>query len=109
MRPALANIQSLNPHLLPTWADFVAFCEWHVECYNNRPHRSLPKILDVAGIKRHMTPNEMWALKVGKKKCCRSKKRCKTCPVVLHRLRKSGALKLDDKALAKALANARKW
>lgn len=44
----------------------------------------------------------------GKKKCCRSKKRCKTCPVVLHRLRKSGALNLDDKALAKALANARK-
>ncbi|QMT39960.1 Mu transposase C-terminal domain-containing protein [Neisseria shayeganii] len=62
--PALANIQSLNPHLLPTWAEFEAFCNWHVERYNNRPHRSLPKILDVAGIKRHMTPNEMWALKV---------------------------------------------
>ena len=62
--PALANIRSLNPHLLPTWAEFVAFCEWHVARYNDRPHRSLPKVLDVDGKQRHMTPNEMWALKV---------------------------------------------
>jgi len=49
------------------------------------------------------------ASKGGKKKCCRSKKRCKICPVVIHRLRKSGAFELDDAALAKALKKARKW
>lgn len=62
--PALANIQSLSPNMLMDWAEFTAFCEWHVEQYNNRPHRSLPKILDVENTKRHMTPNEYWALKV---------------------------------------------
>ncbi|WP_151548914.1 MULTISPECIES: hypothetical protein [Corynebacterium] len=44
-----------------------------------------------------------------KKKCCRSKKRCCSCPVVCHRLRKDNALDLDDKALKKAIAKARKW
>ncbi len=62
--PALANIQSLNPNLILDFREFVAFCEWHVAQYNNRPHSSLPKILDVNGKRRHMTPNEMWALKV---------------------------------------------
>lgn len=44
-----------------------------------------------------------------KKKCCRSKPRCKKCPTVLHRLRKQGALRLDDAALKAALIKARKW
>ena len=44
-----------------------------------------------------------------KKKCCRSKPRCKKCPTVLHRLRKQGALQLDDAALKAALIKARKW
>ena len=62
--PALANIQSLNPNLIMTWQEFMQFCEYFVEQYNNRPHRSLPKIMDVASVKRHMTPNELWALKI---------------------------------------------
>lgn len=44
-----------------------------------------------------------------KNKCCRSKPRCKKCPTVMHRLRKQGALQLDDAALRAALAKARKW
>ncbi len=44
-----------------------------------------------------------------KNKCCRSKPRCKKCPTVMHRLRKQGALQLDDAALRAALVKARKW
>ncbi|MCQ9370695.1 hypothetical protein NQ024_05420 [Corynebacterium sp. 35RC1] len=44
-----------------------------------------------------------------KKKCCKDNPRCKSCPVVVHRLKKQGALKLDDAALAKAFKKARKW
>lgn len=44
-----------------------------------------------------------------KKKCCRSKPRCKKCPTVLHRLQKQGALQLDDAALRNALVKAQKW
>lgn len=50
---------------LMAWARFVAFCEEKVAEYNDRPHRSLPKITDpVSGRRRHMTPNEKWALHV---------------------------------------------
>lgn len=50
------------------------------------------------------------AAKGGKrKKCCRSKPRCKGCPVVLHRLNKGGCLELDDAALKKALKKARAY
>lgn len=47
------------------WEGFVEFCEQKVDTYNNRPHRSLQKITDPAtGRRRHMTPNEAWALAV---------------------------------------------
>lgn len=50
---------------LMAWDRFVAFCEEKVAEYNDRPHRSLPKITDPAtGRRRHMTPNEKWALHV---------------------------------------------
>lgn len=50
---------------LMAWDRFVAFCEEKVAEYNDRPHRSLPKITDpVTGRRRHMTPNEKWALHV---------------------------------------------
>ena len=62
--PALANIQSLNPNLMMTWPQFMEFCEYFVDQYNNRPHRSLPKVLDVSQVRRHMTPNELWSLKI---------------------------------------------
>lgn len=61
--PALANIRSLSSSLIPDWREFVAFGDVWVGEYNNRPHRSLPKVTDVSGQIRHMTPNEMWALK----------------------------------------------
>lgn len=47
---------------LMAWDLFVAFCEEKVAEYNNRPHRSLPKVADPeTGRRRHMTPNEAWA------------------------------------------------
>ena len=47
------------------------------------------------------------AAKGGKKKCCRSRRRCKLCPVVLKRLEKAHAFDLDDAALEKVWAKAR--
>lgn len=61
--PALANIRSLSASLIPEWREFVAFGHVWVDEYNNRPHRSLPKVTDISGTIRHMTPNEIWALK----------------------------------------------
>ncbi|MCS4534280.1 Mu transposase C-terminal domain-containing protein [Neisseria montereyensis] len=49
---------------IPTWDEFKAFIEAEIEAYNNKPHRSLLKFTDDNGKNRHMTPNEMWALKV---------------------------------------------
>lgn len=47
---------------LTSWEDFKRFCVAKVDEYNNRPHRSLPKIVDpVTGLKRHSSPNEQWA------------------------------------------------
>lgn len=49
-----------SKYLMP-FADFITFCKERVDAYNNRPHRSLPKVFDeVLGKKRHMTPNEAW-------------------------------------------------
>jgi len=61
--PALGNILSLSPNLLPDFDEFRRIAAQAVEDYNNRPHRSLPKITDISGSPRHMTPNELWALK----------------------------------------------
>ena len=49
---------------IPTWDEFKAYIEWVVDEYNDRPHRSLPKFTDREGKRRHMSPNEFWALKV---------------------------------------------
>ena len=62
--PALANIASLSAHMMPDWQEFRRFCQDRVNEYNERPHRSLPKVLDTSGKRRHMTPNELWALKM---------------------------------------------
>lgn len=49
------------------WPGFVEFCQARVDEYNDRPHRSLPKIADPAsGRSRNMTPNEAWALAIAK-------------------------------------------
>lgn len=45
--------------LLMGWQDFLDFCAAEVEAYNNRPHRSLPRIRDAAtGKLRHQSPAE---------------------------------------------------
>jgi bacteriophage transposase A protein len=49
---------------IPTWDEFKGYIERVVEEYNDRPHRSLPKFTDREGKRRHMSPNEFWALKV---------------------------------------------
>ena len=49
---------------IPTWDEFKGYIERVVDEYNDRPHRSLPKFTDSDGKRRHMSPNEFWALKV---------------------------------------------
>lgn len=49
---------------IPTWDEFKGYIERVVDEYNDRPHRSLPKFTDRDGKRRHMSPNEFWALKV---------------------------------------------
>lgn len=46
--------------LLMEWSDFLLWAQQQVDDYNNRQHSGLPKIRDENGVKRHMTPNEMW-------------------------------------------------
>jgi hypothetical protein len=43
-----------------------------------------------------------------KKKCCRSKTRCKRCPLVLHKVRKAELLGLRGKELETVYKRARK-
>jgi hypothetical protein len=43
-----------------------------------------------------------------KKKCCRSKPRCKKCPVVLHKVRKAELMGIRGKELNKIYKRARK-
>ncbi len=57
-----ADIKAVGTsRLLMAWADFITWCEQQVEAYNNRPHRSLPRIRDPhTGKMRHQTPMEAW-------------------------------------------------
>ncbi|WP_293266775.1 Mu transposase C-terminal domain-containing protein [Neptunomonas sp.] len=48
-------------HLLG-WENFIDFCEDRMDFYNTKPHASLPKMTDSAGKRRHMSPNENWAM-----------------------------------------------
>ncbi|MFV9635332.1 MULTISPECIES: hypothetical protein [Mycobacterium] len=54
-----------------------------------------------------MKPSKLADLKP-KKKCCRSKPRCKRCPVVVHQVRKAELNGLRGKDLAKVHKRARK-
>lgn len=48
-------------HRLMRWADFLDFMTDEVAAYNNRPHRSLPRITDPqTNLRRHATPLEIW-------------------------------------------------
>lgn len=47
--------------LLPPWTEFLGWCQAQVDAYNDRPHRSLPKLRDPqTGKLRHQSPNEAW-------------------------------------------------
>ena len=52
--------------MLPSWLQFLDQCAAAIDGYNNRPHKALPKITDSAGKRRHMTPNEAWAVHAAK-------------------------------------------
>ncbi|UXA16851.1 hypothetical protein [Mycobacterium sp. SMC-4] len=54
-----------------------------------------------------MKPNKLSDLKA-KKKCCRSKPRCKRCPLVVSKVRKAELNGLRGKELAKVFKRARK-
>jgi len=43
-----------------------------------------------------------------KKKCCRSKPRCKKCPVVVHKVRKAERTGIRGKQLVKVFKRARR-
>lgn len=50
--------------LLPGWDAFLAHVDRDIAAYNTRPHSSLPRLRDPQlGRNRHMTPDELWALK----------------------------------------------
>lgn len=49
---------------LTGWDAFLDHIEQTLAAYNDRPHSSLPKVRDAQLSRlRHMTPNELWALK----------------------------------------------
>jgi len=51
--------------LLPAWQDLMGYLADTMEVYNDRPHSSLPTIVDAKTCKRrHMSPNEKWAMAV---------------------------------------------
>lgn len=56
---------------------------------------------------RHLKPSKLAELKA-KKKCCRSKPRCKRCPVVLHQVRKAELNGKRGKELTKVFKRARR-
>ncbi|WP_175895727.1 Mu transposase C-terminal domain-containing protein [Burkholderia cepacia] len=50
---------------LMSWETFIQFCQEQVDAYNDRPHSTLPVIRDTnTGKRRHMSPNEAWAMHV---------------------------------------------
>ena len=55
----------------------------------------------------HLKPSKLLDVKP-KKKCCRSKPRCKKCPVVLHKVRKAELTGIRGKELNKIFKRARK-
>jgi hypothetical protein len=52
-------------------------------------------------------PAKLAALKP-KKKCCRSKPRCKRCPLVVHKVLKAQHMRISGKDLEKVYRQARK-
>lgn len=53
------KVSGTSPLLMTFWA-FAQWCQQRIDWYNNRPHSSLPRVVDAAGVKRFMTPDEAW-------------------------------------------------
>lgn len=50
-----------QPRHVPAWETFRSLIQETIDAYNNRPHRSLPRIVDPeTGQRRHLSPLEMW-------------------------------------------------
>lgn len=73
--------------------------------------REYPIAKTAAGFRRHrraeVKPSEFATAKA-KKKCCRSKPRCKRCPLVLHKVHKAELSGVRGKELTKVFNRARK-
>ena len=63
-RKELKQPGTIKSLYIPDFKKFTQFCREKVEEYNNQPHRSLPKVVDIEGNKRHMTPNEVHDMKI---------------------------------------------
>ncbi len=61
-KKALAEIKATgSTRIFPEWNQFIKLMNELVDRYNNRPHSSLPQIIDSkTGRKRHQTPVERW-------------------------------------------------
>jgi hypothetical protein len=66
----------------------------------------ITKTRDPEETKATLKPSKLLDLKP-KKKCCRSKPRCKRCPVVVHQVRKAERNGIRGKDLVKAFKRAR--
>jgi hypothetical protein len=58
--------------------------------------------------RREQSISSKYADLKAKKKCCRSKPRCKKCPLVLHKVRKAELVGIHGKDLDKVYKRARK-
>jgi hypothetical protein len=76
----------------------------HVENCLSGGHQSRKRDLYTRG---HVN-FEKYATAMPKKKCCRSKPRCKRCPLVLHKVRKAEQNGIRGKKLKKVFDRARK-
>ncbi|WP_076241701.1 MULTISPECIES: hypothetical protein [unclassified Mycobacterium] len=74
--------------------------------------RSITKTREHRHVCAHARSNKLKAAKLAalkpKKKCCRSKPRCKRCPVVLHKVAKAERHGLHGIELEKVFKRARK-
>jgi hypothetical protein len=65
------------------------------------PDHENERVQQKAGVKKLLSAKP-------KKKCCRSKPRCKKCPLVLHTVRKAARTGISGKDLEKVYKVARK-
>lgn len=64
---AIRRAKKGEPLILPSPAQWQAIIHQRFQAHNNRPHSSLPQIIDEDGKRRHMSPNE-YAVHLGEQK-----------------------------------------